>query len=130
MIDAKIDLKELLELERMVNATNDDYTIAVSNIINLNLDVVLVKLLSKNIRPDKRRVFVEELGMSKNFYSYTFYDIYNEIKKDPDLINSELLKSYYIYSVKKLINESVEQLNLPLDDISIKIKWPKNANSN
>ena len=54
MTDTTISITEVLELERMLNAGTEDYEIAVSNIKNLDLHIVYVMLLSKNLNSYKR----------------------------------------------------------------------------
>ena len=92
MIDTKLELAELLELQRMLNAGQEDFEIAVSNIINLNLDTVYVKLLSKGIHSHRRRDYLKKFGFD-NLSLLSFDNIYDEIKTNPELIEDEVLKN-------------------------------------
>jgi len=129
MIDTKLELAELLELQRMLNAGKEDFEIAVSNIINLNLDSVYVKLLSKGIQSHRRRDYLNKFGFD-NLSLLSFDNIYDEIKTNPELIGDETLKTYFFNCVTDLVYNSVDSLGLPIDGVHVKVKWPKNAKRN
>jgi hypothetical protein len=122
----KISITELLELERMLNAGNEDYEVAVNNIKNLNFNVIYIMLLSKNLNSDKRREFLNYFEIdSVNLAELSFNNLYKEISLNVELIQDEILKEYFYHSIKKLVTQSLDALSLPILDASIKIKWPK-----
>ena len=126
MIKTVITIDELKELEKMLNAGDEDYNIAVSNIKNLDLDLIYIKLLSKGLYSYKRSEYLNKFGISThNLNSLSFDSLYEEIKLNPDLVSDDNLKEYYHHCVKKLVIGSLDCLSLPLTEISIKIKWPK-----
>lgn len=131
MTKTQISFEDLLLIEKMLNTTNDDYELAISNINNLELDNVYIHLLSKNIRSSKRIQFLENCNINtKELHKLSFESIYDIIRSNKDYIESEDLKKYFYYSVTKLVKSSLDSLELPIDDITVKIKWPKNASSN
>lgn len=122
----KISITELLELERMLNGGDEDYEVAISNIKNLDLHLLYIKLLSKNINYGKRREFLNYFEIdSVNLAELSFDNLYKEISLNVELIQDEILKEYFYHSIKKLVTQSLDTLSLPLLDVSIKIKWPK-----
>lgn len=126
MTKIKIGSSELLELERMLNGGDEDYEVAISNIKNLDLHLLYIKLLSKNINYGKRREFLNYFEMdSVNLAELSFDNLYKEISLNVELIQDEILKEHFHYSIKKLVTQSLDALSLPLLDTSIKIKWPK-----
>ena len=129
MTDTKLELTELLELERMLNGGEEDFNIALSNIVNLNLPVVYVKLLSKGIRTHRRHDFLKHFQFNR-LMILSFDCIYDEIKSNPDLINDEILKEYFFKCVGSLVSGSIDSLGLPIESVNVKIKWPKNAKHN
>ena len=77
MTNMKISITELLELERMLNAGNEDYEVAVNNIKNLNFNVIYIMLLSKNLNSDKRREFLNYFEIdSVNLAELSFNNLY------------------------------------------------------
>lgn len=126
MTNIKISITELLELERMLNAGNEDYEVAVNNIKNLNFNIIYIMLLSKNLNSDKRRDFLNYFKIdSVNLAELSFNNLYKKISLNVELIQDEILKEYFYHSIKKLVTQSLDTLSLPLLDVSIKIKWPK-----
>lgn len=126
MTNMKISITELLELERMLNGGDEDYEVAISNIKNLDLHLLYIKLLSKNINYGKRREFLNYFEIdSVNLAELSFDNLYKEISLNVELIQDEILKEHFHYSIKKLVIQSLDALSLPLLDASIKIKWPK-----
>lgn len=126
----QITVEELKEIERMINAGDEDFNIAISNIKNINLKSVYIKLISKNIDITKRRIFLNSCFEKYNIHDCTFRNIYQEIKKDKELLKLGSLKEYYIETVQKFINEILEQTDIPLKMSEFYPKWPNNAENN
>ena len=104
MTKTQISFEDLLLIEKMLNTTNDDYELAISNINNLELDNVYIHLLSKNIRSSKRIQFLENCNINtKELHKLSFESIYDIIRSNKDYIESEDLKKYFYYSVTKLV---------------------------
>lgn len=125
MTKTKISVKELVELEHMLNGSSEDYEVAISNIKNLDLKTIYITLLYKNIDSSKKHKFLEEFDMNTvRFIKYSFNSIYNTIANDESLIEDNILKDYFKYSIERLITDSFAHLSLPILEQSIKIKWP------
>ena len=85
---------------------------------------------TKNIKVNKRTPFLNNIFKEYDLFKFTFRNIYNDIKKDKELLKLESLKIYYIDSVKRFINETLEQIDIPMEKIKIEPKWPNNAENN
>ena len=119
MIEINID--QLNQLQKMLEGGDDDFEIAISNITNINLNQVYIKLISKNIRPHKRGRFLNALKINGDM---TFNGIYNDISADNTLIESEVLKKYYTNTIEVFITNAVNALDVPLNKLKVESQWP------
>lgn len=100
-----ITLEALFSLELMCNSSDDDFNIAASNIRHLNLNAFCIKLISKNIEPSKRLRFFNEFNIDvKNLKPLSFNELLNEFKSNKSLNENRVVKDYFGYSIKKLID--------------------------
>jgi hypothetical protein len=100
-----VTLETLFSLELMCNSSDDDFNIAASNIRNLKLNTFCIKLISKNIELSKRMRFLNEFGIDvKNMRLLSFNELLNEFKSSKSLNENRVIKDYFGYSIKKLID--------------------------
>lgn len=124
-------IDDLKQLEQMLNSSSEDFEIALSNIKNLDLDLAYIKLLSKSITTiTNRNKFIGSFDSINNLINYTFIDIKKDIDKDVKLKNSETLKDYYLYCINKFINNIVDILDVPINDLNIMLKYKKDDSKN
>jgi hypothetical protein len=117
----EINLDQLNQLQKMLEGGDDDYEIAISNIINLNLNQVYIKLISKNIKPQRRGRFLNAFQIKGDM---TFNGIYNDISIDNTLIESEVLKQYYASTIEVFITNAINALDVPLNKLKVESTWP------
>lgn len=124
-------IDDLKQLEQMLNGSSEDFEIALSNIKNLDLDLVYIKLLSKSITSiTNRNKFIGSFDSINNLINYTFINIKKDIDKDVKLKNSETLKDYYLYCINKFINDIFDILDVPMNDLNIMLKYKKDDSKN
>ena len=105
-----LDYQTLLRLTTMLNANNDDFSIAVSNIENLKVSRVFCELLYKNINSIPKKVeFREHFKLDKD--SLDLNNLNSKIKlKNLNVTNPNLVK-YFTYTVINIYDKQLKYQN-------------------
>lgn len=105
-----IDYQKLLTLTTMLNADNDDFSVAVSNIENLKISPILCGLLYKNIDSILKKVeFREHFNLDKE--DLDLNSLHSKIKlKNLHDINPILVK-YFKYTVINIYDKQLKYQN-------------------
>lgn len=125
-----ITVQDFINIAELLEASNEDFELALENIKNLNFDLGSLLLFMKPLNLNRRMrfydVFIEDL---KNYFSskhsigedLTLEKIHNMIFNS----NNELSKEVFEKTVTKIILNSYSTANMFdfIKEIDIKIKW-------
>lgn len=116
----ELTIKEYKNLITMLNSSPEDFELAVTSIINLNLDIIYILFFIKFTYFDIRRKFIKRLSDENISYANieykSFNDLFNTInnRKSSDQIKNILEYEYTKYKLDKKPNP---------DEKIIKLKW-------
>lgn len=105
-----ITYEQLLSLTGMLNAGDDDFEVAKSNIENLKLDVLVLNLFYKNIKDLGRKVeFRNQFNLLKEDLSINKINIIIRMKNKEyrDLV----LNEYFRYTVLNIYKDTFSYVN-------------------
>lgn len=105
-----ITYEQLLSLTGMLNAGDDDFEVAKSNIENLKLDVLVLNLFYKNIKDIRRKVeFRNEFNLLKEDLSINKINIIIRMKNKE--YKDFVLNEYFRYTVLNIYKDSFNFVN-------------------
>lgn len=105
-----LDYEKLLTLTTMLNAGDDDFSIAVSNIENLKVSRVICELFYKNINSIPKKVeFREHFNLDKDGLDLNNLNLKIKLK-NLDVIDSNLVK-YFKYTVFNIYHKQLKYQN-------------------
>lgn len=117
-----INLKNLIQIEKMLTSNDDDFNIALSNLNNLNLNecyyaILLKRLKEKNIidytKYESLKEIIEKLKLDiKELENLRYIEIYNIIKNK--YLEDNILKTYYKFSLIDMFEEIIKNMELPI----------------
>jgi len=105
-----ITYEQLLSLTGMLNAGDDDFEVAKSNIENLKLDVLVLNLFNKNIKDIRRKVeFRNEFNLLKIIIFQNKINIIIRMKNKE--YKDFVLNEYFRYTVLNIYKDSFNLVN-------------------
>lgn len=94
--------RDLVELCTMLNGAPEDFEVAVSNIINLNLSyaeiVIFSKSISEVINRSKFVSLMDEAGFPKENFKIPLFSLFRKMSREPE----EVIEFYYYVMQKNL----------------------------
>ncbi len=124
--NSRLTVTEYNNLIMMLNASKEDYEIAIENISNIKDESeewkVILRLMYKELTFSRRYSFNESFNIHNRWNKTDKLD-YSVIYDDIVSINSDLLKRLFIETVKDNLYNTYSSAYPFIKDLNISIKW-------
>jgi|688.fasta_scaffold10581_5 hypothetical protein len=113
----ELNLDEYKNIAQMLNASDEDYNVAIETIKNLNLSDNYLKIFAKTLMFEKRTNFLTILN-KKHFNRFSWQELYFEFVNDKEVsLNLKLILEF------EYGKSSSSALYMHTIDRNIKLKW-------